>query len=652
MGVTIREVARRAGVSTATVSRILSGASSSRPATVAAVRSAAEALDYRPSSIARSLKTRMARTLGLIVTDVHNPFFPELVAAVEDAAWAHGLRIILCNGARDPLREADYLALLQDGRVDGLIVAAGHVTDGYAAQLGRSAVPVVIVNSERADLAVPTIVSDNRAGGRLAAEHLIGLGHRRVAVVTGPSERADSVERVQGALDALEVAGIARDEVPVVLGVGVPGAAGQSVEELLASRPDISALICYNDMTAIDAIRALRAMGRRVPQQISVVGFDDIDAAAWVEPPLTTIVQQKGEMGRWAVRRLVERIAGGGRDAGLEDRVVLPVTLRVRGSTGPAPQAAGTGGPGDAASPSDAAPAGDPAPPPHGRQARLLRRAFPPSSDGTIVAVDPASAGWSYLDFTAYRLAAGQAVHRAADDRERLVLVLEGRAWVRAGANDFGVVGSRASVFDGPPPPVVLVAPGTPLEVVAEEASLVVVASAPGGPVSRTACVPPDEVLVEFRGAGQTERRIHHLLPPAATAGRLIAFEVFTPGGNWSSYPPHKHDTEDPPREARLEELYFYRFARPHGFALQRVYTPDRSLDEVMAPGDGDLVLVPAGYHPVGAPAGYDCYYLNVMAGPNRAWHFTVDPDHAWLMNWDPAAPVAARPDADNEDRA
>ena len=121
---------------------------------------------------------------------------------------------------------------------------------------------------------------------------------------------------------------------------------------------------------------------------------------------------------------------------------------------------------------------------------------------------------------------------------------------------------------------------------------------------------------------------------------------MFTPGGNWSSYPPHKHDTEDPPVESRLEEIYFYRFARPEGFAFQRVYTPDRSLDESLAPGDGDVVLVPRGYHPVGVPAGYDCYYLNIMAGPTRAWHFTIDPDHAWLMDWNPGAPMAAQEEA------
>jgi len=635
MGVTIREVARRAGVSTATVSRILSGASTSRPATVAAVRAAAQALDYRPSSIARSLKTHSTGTLGLIVTDVHNPFFPELVRAVEDAAWERGLRIMLCNGARDPRREADYLTLLQERRVDGLIVAAGHVTDEYAAELARTAVPVVIVNSERDDLAVPTIVSDNRAGGRLAAEHLLGHGHRNVAIVTGPPEDADAEDRIDGALEALVTAGIGRDQVPVIVGIG-PGAGTQTVDRLLADRPDVSALICFNDVTAIEVIRALRAGGRRVPEQISVIGFDDIDAAAWVEPPLTTIVQQKGEMGRWAVRRLVESITGAAGHAGHAERVVLPVWLCVRGSTGPAPRPAGTVGCADNLPPGQATPRDASGP------ARLLRRASVPARDGTIVAVDPASAGWSYVDFAAYRLEAGQAVRRSADDRERLVLVLEGHAAVRAGGEDFGVVGSRTRVFDGPPPPVIVVAPGLPVEIVAEAEALVVVASAPAGPVRRTACVAPDEILVEIRGAGQTERRIHHLLPPAAEAGRLIAFEVFTPGGNWSSYPPHKHDTEDPPREARLEELYFYRFAKPQGFAFQRVYTPDRSLDEVMAPGDGDVVLVPFGYHPVGAPAGYDCYYLNIMAGPNRAWHFSVDPDHAWLMDWDPAAPQAA----------
>jgi 5-deoxy-glucuronate isomerase len=196
-------------------------------------------------------------------------------------------------------------------------------------------------------------------------------------------------------------------------------------------------------------------------------------------------------------------------------------------------------------------------------------------------------------------------------------------------------------VFDGPAAPVVLVSPGDGIELTALTDALVLVAAAPGGPQRITRYIAPEDVAVESRGEGNTSRRIHHLMDPQMEAGRLIAFEVFTPGGNWSSYPPHKHDTENPPVEARLEEYYFYRFAKPQGFGFQRVYTADRSLDESMAVGDLDVVLVPEGYHPFGAPAGYDAYYVNIMAGPNRAWHFTIDPDHAWLMNWDPAAPAA-----------
>jgi 5-deoxy-glucuronate isomerase len=129
---------------------------------------------------------------------------------------------------------------------------------------------------------------------------------------------------------------------------------------------------------------------------------------------------------------------------------------------------------------------------------------------------------------------------------------------------------------------------------------------------------------------------VRNLLPAEALAGRLIVVEVLTPGGHWSSFPPHKHDEQDPPRETRLEELYYYRFDRPQGFAFQRVYTADRSLDAALTPMHGDVVLVPRGYHVVGVPAGYACYYLNVMAGPLREWRFTLDPDHAWLMDWNP----------------
>jgi len=244
------------------------------------------------------------------------------------------------------------------------------------------------------------------------------------------------------------------------------------------------------------------------------------------------------------------------------------------------------------------------------------------------------------VSFDLHRLTPGAAVERPEDDAEVLVLVLEGRASVRAGDTAFPDLGSRDSVFAGSPPPMVLVEPGQAVEVVATAPALIALAAAPGGEIRRTAAIDPATVFVEARGEGRTARRIHHLLPPNAAAGRLLAFEVYTAGGNWSSFPPHKHDTDDPPRECALEELYYYRFARPSGFACQRVYSADRSLDETLTVGDGDLVLVPRGYHVVAAVPGYDCYYLNIMAGPVRAWQFTVDPAHAWLMDWDPARPT------------
>jgi 5-deoxy-glucuronate isomerase len=183
---------------------------------------------------------------------------------------------------------------------------------------------------------------------------------------------------------------------------------------------------------------------------------------------------------------------------------------------------------------------------------------------------------------------------------------------------------------------VVLVEPGLDVVVEGVTEALIGIASAPGGDVRVTRVIESSTMRREERGQDRTWRRVTHLLPPAVEAGRLILVEVFTPGGNWSSYPPHKHDTEDPPREAYLEEIYHYRFARAGGYALTRIYTPDRSLDVAFAPGQDDLVLVPRGYHPVGLPAGYDGWYLNAMAGPTRAWNFSIDPDHAWLLDWDP----------------
>ncbi len=237
--------------------------------------------------------------------------------------------------------------------------------------------------------------------------------------------------------------------------------------------------------------------------------------------------------------------------------------------------------------------------------------------------VTPASAGWRYVGFEVLRLPVGARAERHSRDTEVCLVVLAGRALVGEWE-----VGGRTSPFEGPPEGVYL-PPAVPYLVRALTDLELAVGSAPAerGARARLLRSPRREV----RGAGSTERFIHHILMEDEPAERLLVTEVVTPGGHWSSYPPHKHDTDDPPRECYLEETYYHHLRRAGGFAIQRVYTRDRSLDETLTVRDGDTVLVPRGYHPVAAAAGYDLYYLNVMAGPVRQWRITLDPDHEWL---------------------
>jgi len=253
---------------------------------------------------------------------------------------------------------------------------------------------------------------------------------------------------------------------------------------------------------------------------------------------------------------------------------------------------------------------------------------------GPLVSVTPADAGWQYIHFAAHLLAAGERLEAETAGLETALVILGGRATVTGGGCSFGSVGDRRDVWERRPPYVVILPPNSAYVVAAETDLHLVVAGAPADGGLPPRLIRPEEMVAEERGAGQTRRYIHHLLPPSAPAARLLLTEVYTPAGNWSSFPPHKHDSEEPPAESWLEETYYYQIQPPAGFAVQRVYTDDRSLDQTMAPGNGDLVLVPRGYHPVAATPGHECYYLNVMAGPARAWNFRVDPAYAHLMNW------------------
>ena len=262
----------------------------------------------------------------------------------------------------------------------------------------------------------------------------------------------------------------------------------------------------------------------------------------------------------------------------------------------------------------------------------LIVRSGLPAADGVVVDVTPESAGWTYVGFRVVKLAPGQRHDGGAAGREACLVVLSGKIDIDAGGERFSGLGERASVFDGSPTSVYVPA-GTPYVITATDAAEVAICTAPGTGMGAVTLIPASAVGQETRGTGTNTRYVRNILPDTSTiAESLLVVEVITPGGHWSSYPPHKHDRDALPQESLLEETYYHRLSPPQGFAFQRVYTDDRSLDEAMAVTDGDVVLVPRGYHPVSAAHGYDLYYLNVMAGPRRQWVFHNDPDHAWIV--------------------
>ncbi|MDG3442804.1 5-deoxy-glucuronate isomerase [Nitrospirillum amazonense] len=262
----------------------------------------------------------------------------------------------------------------------------------------------------------------------------------------------------------------------------------------------------------------------------------------------------------------------------------------------------------------------------------LLVRSQAPGGDGRVLEVTPESAGWTHVGFRLHRLAPGQTLDGAESGRETCLVVLSGTARVTAGDQDLGPVGGRASVFEDKAPGAVYVPAGQSYGVVATNAVELAVCTAPGRAGAQARVIAADEMPREVRGQGTNTRHVRNILPEGKPADSLLVVEVITPGGHWSSYPPHKHDTAEAGHETALEETYYHRLNPPQGFAFQRVYTDDRSLDETICVQDGDVVMVPRGYHPVGAPHGYDLYYLNVMAGPERRWIFRNDPAHDWIM--------------------
>lgn len=261
----------------------------------------------------------------------------------------------------------------------------------------------------------------------------------------------------------------------------------------------------------------------------------------------------------------------------------------------------------------------------------LLVRKHKPDADGVVLEVTPKSAGWDHVGFKVLELAAGETARGGEDGREACLVVLTGSADVTVGGQTFEGLGGRDSVFEDKAPGAAY-APGSALwSVTAKTPVELAICTAPAAGAGAARQIEAAQMSREVRGQGTNTRHVRNILPETEPAESLLVVEVITPGGNWSSYPPHKHDTATPQEETALEETYYHRLNPPQGFAFQRVYTDDRSLDQTMAVEDGDVVMVPRGYHPVGAPHGYDLYYLNVMAGPKRQWIFRNDPAHDWI---------------------
>ncbi|WP_166418112.1 5-deoxy-glucuronate isomerase [Cochlodiniinecator piscidefendens] len=246
------------------------------------------------------------------------------------------------------------------------------------------------------------------------------------------------------------------------------------------------------------------------------------------------------------------------------------------------------------------------------------------------------SPDWDYVGFGLYHLSAGDVVKEHTGENEVILVLVEGKAEITANGQSFGEMGDRMSVFEKTPPHCLYTANETSWSAKATTNCVLAVCAAPGIGQHQTRRLGPEGIELTLRGKGQNTRYINNIaMEGRDVADHLLVTEVFTPAGNWSSYPSHRHDEDDYPNMTYLEETYYHRLNPGQGFGIQRVYTEDGELDETMAVKDGDVVLVPRGHHPCGTPYGYEMYYLNVMAGPLRKWRFKNDPDHDWIAQKD-----------------
>lgn len=328
---TIKEVGIEAGVSIATVSRVLNGQSGVSEELIALVQAAVTKLNYRPNGIARALKISRSRCIGLIIPDIENPFFPALVRGVEDAAQKQGYAVILCNTDGKAEDEKSYLKFLLSKQVDGILFVGNLSYEKNKSWLSTLPVPLVLLDRPMLGAPFATVLVDNELGALLAVDHLIKNGKRHIGIISGKHQSLTSEQRIAGALQSLKNHGYSFNEQLLGTGDFTFDGGYQATEILISTGQPFDAVFVANDMMAIGVVECLRKYGKEVPDQVAIVGFDDIPMAKWYKPSLTTVKQPVYEMGQVAVRIMVEQIKSG---ITKENNKILTPELIVRQSSG------------------------------------------------------------------------------------------------------------------------------------------------------------------------------------------------------------------------------------------------------------------------------------------------------------------------------
>ncbi|MCR6479800.1 LacI family DNA-binding transcriptional regulator [Variovorax sp. ZS18.2.2] len=328
---TIKDVALRAGVSVTTVSHVVNDTRHVSAKGRERVELAIRELGYVPNAMARSLKSNTTSTLGMLIPNSSNPYFAEIVRIVEDRCFGAGYTLVLCNTDDEPRRQSVYLQVLAERRIDGLIVVSTGDDDSLVTQLQGLRIPTVLVDREIADPSCDLVETAHMQGGLLAVRHLLSLGHKRIACIGGPVGLTPSEQRIEGWRMALAEAGATPNADALLWRGAFTSQSGyEAMHAILRTEHPPSAVFVCNDLMAIGALRAAHESGVHVPDELSIVGFDDIELSAYTSPPLTTVAQPKERIGALAVDMLLERVGGKRRDA---RKVVLQPELRVRAST-------------------------------------------------------------------------------------------------------------------------------------------------------------------------------------------------------------------------------------------------------------------------------------------------------------------------------